>query len=65
MKYNLFVKAVLVATLATWKTSTLDNYVFPPWTNAIAILLICSSCIWLPALAVHHVLKKGSIKVIY
>lgn len=53
---------VLVATLATWKTSTLDNYVFPSWTNWIAAVLIFSSCICLPALAVHHVIKKGSIQ---
>jgi solute carrier family 6 amino acid transporter-like protein 5/7/9/14 len=54
--------AVLIATVSTWKTSTLDEYVFPFWSNAIAAVLILSSCVCLPALAVHHVIKKGSIK---
>merc|ERR1712227_66264 len=54
--------AVLIATISTWKTSTLDAYVFPAWSNAIAAVLILSSCVCLPALAVHHICKKGSIQ---
>lgn len=54
--------SVLVATLATWKTSELDGQQFPLWTNGVAAVLICASCLCIPGLAVHHVLKKGSIQ---
>lgn len=54
--------AVLIATLASWKTSKLDDYQFPSWTNYVAAILIVSSCIFLPAMAIHHIIKKGSIQ---
>ena len=53
-----------MATLATWKTSELDGQQFPLWTNGVAAVLISASCLCIPGLAVHHVLKKGSIQVI-
>ena len=54
---------VLVATMASWKRSSLDGVVFPAWTNAIALVLIFSSILFIPGMAIHHIVKKGGIKV--
>lgn len=53
---------VLVATMASWKRSSLDGVVFPAWTNAIALVLIFSSILFIPGMAIHHIVKKGGIK---
>ncbi|CBY35674.1 unnamed protein product [Oikopleura dioica] len=54
--------AVFIAVLANWKVSTLGNYVYPNWTNYPAVGLILFSVLFIPLMAIHHVIKKGSIK---
>ena len=46
-----------------WKRSELDGIVFPAWTNAIAAVLIIISVAFIPIMAIHHVTKKGGVKV--
>ena len=46
-----------------WKRSKLNGEIFPAWTNAVAVVLIFSSIIFIPAMALHHIHKKGSVKV--
>ena len=46
-----------------WKRSELDGVVFPQWTNAVAAVLIIISIAFIPIMAIHHVVKKGGVKV--
>ena len=46
-----------------WKRSELEGVVFPVWTNAVAAVLIIVSVAFIPIMAVHHVIKKGGVKV--
>ena len=62
-KYQSSIQIVLVCTVTNWKRSSLNGQIFPAWTNAVAIVLILSSIIFIPAMALHHINKKGSIKV--
>lgn len=46
-----------------WKRSELEGVVFPAWTNAVAAVLIIVSIAFIPIMAIHHVIKKGGVKV--
>ena len=54
---------MLFATMFQWKRSELEGVVFPAWTNAVAAVLIIVSVAFIPIMAVHHVIKKGGVKV--
>ena len=54
---------MLFATMFQWKRSELEGIVFPAWTNAVAAVLIIVSVAFIPIMAVHHVIKKGGVKV--
>jgi len=56
---------VLFATIFQWKRSELDGVMFPQWTNAVAAVLIVISIIFIPAMAVHHCVKKEESREIY